>query len=146
MLWLLCERRCKLDNRSRSDLDKASPLRGTATASAAIDQDTKALQAGSPDMRNLQKLTLFATSHPITSGEEEEDDKKIWDEARLFDRVLDGLLGFLQPDKVSNPGWLLPDVVGPFHIDDSLSTYLSKDSCCSGNWSNINTYYLRGKR
>lgn len=83
-----------------ADLDKASPLRASATVAAAIEPDIRALGSGNPEMRNLQKLTLFSTSHPITSGEEEEDDKRVWEEDRVFDRISDGLLSFLQPERV----------------------------------------------
>jgi CLIP-associating protein 1/2 len=78
------------------DLDKASPFKTNSPAPAtAIEADTTALQSGTPEMRNLQKLTLFSTSHPISA----EGDEAIWTEGRLFARTFDGLVAFLRPEK-----------------------------------------------
>jgi CLIP-associating protein 1/2 len=78
------------------DLDKASPFKTNLPApAAAIEADTTALQSGTPEMRNLQKLTLFSTSHPISA----EGDEAIWTEGRLFARTFDGLVAFLRPEK-----------------------------------------------
>ena len=63
-------------------------------------------------MRNLQKLALFSSEHdvPLMSGlddETEGDDLereraiKVWKGDRLFERIWEGLMGFLGPDQVS---------------------------------------------
>jgi CLIP-associating protein 1/2 len=51
--------------------------------------------SGTPELRNLQKLTLFSTSHPVS----EDEAKKVWTEGRLFGRVFDGLLSYLRPER-----------------------------------------------
>lgn len=80
------------------DLDKASPFKTASPAPAsAVEPDVAALQAGTPELRNLQKLTLFSTSHPVTISEEE----AIWTAGRLFSRVFDGLVGYLRPERDS---------------------------------------------
>lgn len=53
--------------------------------------------SGTPELRNLQKLTLFSTSHPVSENEDEA--KKVWTEGRLFGRILDGLLSYLRPER-----------------------------------------------
>jgi CLIP-associating protein 1/2 len=54
-----------------------------------------ALQSGTPELRNLQKLTLFSTSHPLTAGE----DDSVWTTGRLFARVFEGLVVYLRPER-----------------------------------------------
>jgi CLIP-associating protein 1/2 len=61
-------------------------------------------------MRNLQKLALFSSEHDVplntvedeTEGDELEraDAMGVWKEDRLFDRIWDGLMGFLAPEQV----------------------------------------------
>ncbi|EIW72825.1 hypothetical protein TREMEDRAFT_42004 [Tremella mesenterica DSM 1558] len=86
-------------------LDKASPLKSTTnTPSSAITEDVISLEKGNPEIRNLQKLALFSSSHPISqstmeSEDEFESDKSIWNEGRLFERVFDGLVAYLEPTK-----------------------------------------------
>jgi CLIP-associating protein 1/2 len=86
-------------------LDKASPLRTNGPSPASsIREDVEMLVSGQPELRNLQKLALFATSHPISSDGiddlDDEDDKRIWEEDKLFDRVFQGLADFLEPSRV----------------------------------------------
>ena len=71
---------------------------------------------GNPEIRNLQKLALFATSHPISlpseaDEEDNQEERRIWDEGRLFDRIFDGLMTFLDPARVSGSK-LLVDFLG----------------------------------
>ncbi|WVQ97020.1 hypothetical protein IAU59_004130 [Kwoniella sp. CBS 9459] len=94
-------------------MEKASPLRPTTPApSSAIIPDVEALESSEPTMRNLQKLALFSSSHPIPAQSYEdhaEDDdgdddeaeraREVWEEDKVFDRVLAGLLRFLRPDQ-----------------------------------------------
>ncbi|WVR05607.1 hypothetical protein IAU60_002628 [Kwoniella sp. DSM 27419] len=76
-------------------LDKASPLRPSASSpSSSISNDIEALEGGEPQLRNLQKLALYSTSHPVTS----DGDAQAWQDG-LSDRLLKGLLGFLQPEQ-----------------------------------------------
>jgi CLIP-associating protein 1/2 len=86
-------------------MDKATPLRSNGpTPASAIQDDIEALSSGRPDLRDLQKIALFSSSHPISVGESSEDvdgeDGSIWEENRVFDRIFDGLTDFLQPDQV----------------------------------------------
>ncbi|WRT65948.1 uncharacterized protein IL334_002899 [Kwoniella shivajii] len=77
-------------------LDEVSPLKPSAPApSSAILPDLEALSNGTPTIRNFQKLTLFSTSHPIHG----EEDRKIWEEGKLFEKVLNGLFKFIKPDQ-----------------------------------------------
>jgi CLIP-associating protein 1/2 len=73
-------------------MDKASPLK-SASASPdpveAILPDIQALENGSPSLRTLQKLVLFA-----------EQPGEAWKESRVFDRIFDGLMSFLDPTRV----------------------------------------------
>lgn len=91
-------------------LEKASPLNPlTPSPSSAILSDIEALELGAPTFRNLQKIALFCSSHPVRpqpvveEGEEErrafEEEKSVW--TGLFDRVMDGVIDLLRPDKVS---------------------------------------------
>lgn len=91
-------------------LEKASPLKSLAPSpSSAILPDIEALESGAPTLKNLQKIALFCNSHPVRpesiveEDEEErgafEGEKRVWE--GLFDRVMDGLIDFLRPDKVS---------------------------------------------
>ena len=88
-------------------LDKASPLKSgdhTRDPTSAIQNDIEGLESGSPQLRNLQKLALFAESHKIPGGGEEEDGRDavgLWQEGRVFDRIFDGLMVFLDHTKVS---------------------------------------------
>jgi CLIP-associating protein 1/2 len=77
-------------------LDKASPFKTASHAPAfAVEPDVSALQGGTPELRNLQKLTLFSTSHPVTTSE----DEAIWTGGRLFARVFEGLVAYLRPER-----------------------------------------------
>jgi len=77
-------------------LDKASPFKTTSPAPAsAVEPDVAALQSGAPELRNLQKLTLFSTSHSVTTSE----DEAIWTGGRLFARIFEGLVAFLKPER-----------------------------------------------
>ncbi|KJE04556.1 protein STU1 [Cryptococcus gattii NT-10] len=89
-------------------LEKASPLKPlTPSPSSAILPDIEALELGAPTFRNLQKIALFCSSHPVRpqpvveEGEEErrafEEEKSVW--TGLFDRVMDGVIDLLRPDK-----------------------------------------------
>lgn len=91
-------------------LEKASPLKPlTPSPSSAILPDMEALELGAPTFKNLQKIALFCSSHPVRpqpvveEGEEErrafEEEKSVW--TGLFDRVMDGVIDLLRPDKVS---------------------------------------------
>jgi CLIP-associating protein 1/2 len=76
-------------------LDKASPFKTASPAPAsAVEPDVAALQSGTPELRNLQKLTLFSTSHPVTTSE----DEAIWTGGRLFARIFEGLVAYLKPE------------------------------------------------
>ena len=77
-------------------MDKASPFKTASPAPAsAAESDVAALQSGTPELRNLQKLTLFATSHPVTTSE----DEAIWTGGRLFARIFEGLVSYLKPER-----------------------------------------------
>lgn len=77
-------------------MDKASPFKTASPAPAsAVEPDVAALQSGSPELRNLQKLTLFSTSHPVTTSE----DETVWTEGRLFARTFEALVSYLHPDR-----------------------------------------------
>ncbi|WVQ85520.1 hypothetical protein IAT38_007685 [Cryptococcus sp. DSM 104549] len=87
-------------------MDKASPLKPTTPSpSSAIIPDLEALASGQPDIRNLQKLALFSSSHPVLptiEGEEDESAdaaRRTWAEDGLFERLMDELLAFLRPEK-----------------------------------------------
>lgn len=86
-------------------LDKATPLKSSASSiSTSIAEDVEALVSGQPDIRNLQKLALFSTSHLISlpsAGDDEDvnEDRRGWEDGRLFERVFDGLMAFLNPTK-----------------------------------------------
>nr|XP_018264986.1 uncharacterized protein I303_03168 [Kwoniella dejecticola CBS 10117]OBR87144.1 hypothetical protein I303_03168 [Kwoniella dejecticola CBS 10117] len=91
-------------------LDKASPFRSTTPApSSAISEDLDALTSGQPSLRNLQKIALFSTSHPVNASTNEEEevefeedhkrDLKVWEDDRVFEKILAGLLTFLKPDQ-----------------------------------------------
>lgn len=95
-------------------LEKASPLKQTgaaATSASQLQPDLEALQSGQPGIRNLQKLLLYSSEHPIPAlgpnvdEDDVEDAKKIWDEDSLFERIFDGLMAFLSPDQVSFLLW-----------------------------------------
>ncbi|WVW80419.1 hypothetical protein I302_102400 [Kwoniella bestiolae CBS 10118] len=86
-------------------MDKASPLKSTTPApSSAITEDIEGLTSSQPTLRNLQKLALFSTSHPVHNDEgvdmedqDLEEEKKVWNDDRVFERILQGLLNFLKP-------------------------------------------------
>nr|XP_019007659.1 uncharacterized protein I206_07674 [Kwoniella pini CBS 10737]OCF46440.1 hypothetical protein I206_07674 [Kwoniella pini CBS 10737] len=86
-------------------MDKASPLKSnTLTPSSAITDDIEALMNGSPTLRNLQKISLFSTSHPINTDEAAIEDNnqrvsKIWEDDKVFERILAGLMSFIKPDQ-----------------------------------------------
>ncbi|WVO13086.1 hypothetical protein L204_100696 [Cryptococcus depauperatus] len=90
-------------------LDRASPFKSPAPLPiSAIQADWNGLSSGSPTLRNLQKLALFSSSHPIRQQPEEsqEDDWREWNEERTFweneglaEKFLDDLLTFLRPEK-----------------------------------------------
>lgn len=88
-------------------LEKATPLElDTPTVAKSIEEDMKALASGQAEIRNLQKLSLFSTSHPISLpvGADPKDiaeEKGVWEEDRLFARVFEGLMAFLDPTRVS---------------------------------------------
>ncbi|OCF56681.1 hypothetical protein L486_05535 [Kwoniella mangroviensis CBS 10435] len=81
-------------------MDKASPLKSTTPAtSSAITEDIQGLLSGQPTLRNLQKLALFSTSHPVHDTEDVEEEKKVWIDDRIFENILQGLLEFLKPNE-----------------------------------------------
>lgn len=93
-------------------LDKASPLRGhngrsngngdSASPYLSIRWDVEAIESGSIKMRNLQKLALFSEEYPIKGDDEEtRHSTRIWTEERLFERLFEGLIEFLDPHNVS---------------------------------------------
>lgn len=72
---------------------------------SSIEQDVTALAAGQPDISNLQRLTALSKQHQITlPGQPEEDniakERLIWVNDRLFDRILQSLVTFLDPAQV----------------------------------------------
>ncbi|WWC88149.1 uncharacterized protein L201_003054 [Kwoniella dendrophila CBS 6074] len=87
-------------------MDKASPLKSTTpSTSSAVTEDIRALSSGQPSLRNLQKIALFSTSHPVHNedgldGESSaEEEKKVWSNDGTFEKILQGLLRFLEPDQ-----------------------------------------------
>lgn len=91
-------------------LEKASPLKPvTPSPSFAILPDIEALELGAPTLKNLQKIALFCSSHPVRpepTAEQDEEEKRAFEEEKrvwtgLFDRVMNGVVDFLRPDKVS---------------------------------------------
>ncbi|ODO07599.1 hypothetical protein L198_01180 [Cryptococcus wingfieldii CBS 7118] len=93
-------------------MDKASPLKPTTPSPAsAIVPDLESLSSGNIELRNLQKLALFSSSHPVRADPEEEEDlseserdvitseRKLWEDDSLFERLLDSLLMYLRPEK-----------------------------------------------
>lgn len=91
-------------------LDKASPLKqsgAAASSSTQLQSDVEALESGQPGIRNLQKLVLFSSEHPVpTLGpnideDDVEDAKRIWEEDKLFERIFEGLMSFLEAEQVS---------------------------------------------
>ena len=88
-------------------LDKASPLKSSTAATAvSIALDVESLTSGHAELRNLQKIALFSTSHPIAllADADEEDiteEKRVWENERLFERVFEGLMAFLETGKAS---------------------------------------------
>lgn len=93
-------------------LDKASPLRGhngrlngngdSASPYLSIRGDVEAIESGSIEMRNLQKLALFSEEYPMKGDDEEiRHSTRIWTEERLFERLFEGLIEFLDPHNVS---------------------------------------------
>ncbi|WWD05459.1 hypothetical protein V865_003536 [Kwoniella europaea PYCC6329] len=81
-------------------MDKASPLKSTTPApSSAITEDIQGLLSGQPTLRNLQKLALFSTSHPVHDTEDVEEEKKVWIDDKVFENILQGLLDFLKPNR-----------------------------------------------
>ncbi|OCF43209.1 hypothetical protein I317_02916 [Kwoniella heveanensis CBS 569] len=94
-------------------MEKASPLKPlTPAPSSAIVLDVEAIESSEPTMRNLQKLALFSSSNPIPAqsyeDHDEDDDgdddaaertREVWEEDKVFERVLAGLLRFLKPDQ-----------------------------------------------
>ncbi|KAL1405184.1 suppressor of tub2 mutation [Vanrija albida] len=77
-------------------------------SNATIEADLTALASGSPALENLQRLVQFSQAHPITLEDVHDDDvdreeiaeqKLVWEEQRLFDRVFDGLIAFLDPKR-----------------------------------------------
>ena len=114
-----------------------------ATA-ASIASDVESLTSGHAEVQNLQSIALFSTSHPIAlPADADEEDiseaKRVWENDRLFERVFEGLMAFLDTGKVS----LIPlqlasnvlDIAWPARIADmsrSLSTLSSKRSYSCG--------------
>ena len=114
-----CARAVKIDDLEvQADaflvIEQTTPLKPTtSTVSSAISLDVEALQGGSPEIRNLQKLSMFSSAHAIPlpaahSADHGDDDKdeiaderEIWDADRLFERIFEGLMAFLDPAKVS---------------------------------------------
>ncbi len=93
-------------------LEKATPLKASNwTTSVSIAEDVEALVGGQPEIRNLQTLALFSTSHPIAllpEADEEDvaEERRIWEEGRLFERIFEGLMAFLDSVRVSpNSVW-----------------------------------------
>jgi len=107
----------------------------TPDSTSAILPDVETLEHGLPTLRNLQKLALFAEEQSPGPGGE-----RAWREGRLFERVFEGLMGFLQPSKVSGAADVDPYMYN--FIDESLSDRqlicLNKDWWCFGRWSETN--------
>ncbi|KIR43244.1 protein STU1 [Cryptococcus deuterogattii 99/473] len=89
-------------------LEKASPLKSlTPSPSSAILPDIEALELGAPTFKNLQKIALFCSSHPVRPQpvvEESEEERRAFEEEKsvwtgMFDRVMDGVIDLLRPDK-----------------------------------------------
>ncbi|WWC96688.1 hypothetical protein V866_003560 [Kwoniella sp. B9012] len=81
-------------------MDKASPLKSTTpTPSSAITEDIQGLISGQPTLRNLQKLALFSTSHPVHNTEDVEAEKKVWIDDKVFENILQGLQEFFKPNE-----------------------------------------------
>jgi CLIP-associating protein 1/2 len=82
----------------------------------------EALVAGQPTLKNLQKITLFSSqsSIPLVPGGAEDATVAVWEEGRLFDRIFDGLMAFLDPKKVRTC------LFAPFTDQYSLSTFWSR--------------------
>jgi CLIP-associating protein 1/2 len=87
-------------------MEQATPLKSAGPSPAStIDDDVSALLAGQPEMRNLQKLALFSTSHPIEIPEDADEEdiadaRKVWEDNRLFVRIFEGLVAYLDASKV----------------------------------------------
>ena len=78
-------------------MDKATPLKAlTPDPTSAVVPDVEALEHGLPTLRNLQKLALFAEEQGQGPA-----GARAWRDGKLFERVFEGLMGFLQPSKVS---------------------------------------------
>jgi CLIP-associating protein 1/2 len=93
-------------------MEQATPLKSAGPSPAsAIDDDVSALLAGQPELRNLQKLALFSTSHPIEIPEDADEEdiaeaRQVWEDNRLFVRIFEGLVAYLDASKVSRAdGW-----------------------------------------
>lgn len=137
-------------------LEKASPLKSlTPSPSSAILPDIEALESGAPTLKNLQKIALFCNSHPVRpesiveEDEEErgafEEEKRVWE--GLFDRVMDGLIDFLRPDKVSFSFFLakhFSPLNAVFRV--RIRSFLSKDWLSSGKSFNINGHWSMIRR
>lgn len=84
-------------------MDKASPLKSrTPDPASAIEEDLEQLEQCSPSLRNLQRLCLFAESHPLPTGHENPSSGELpWGEGRLFDRLFVAITNFLEPNQAS---------------------------------------------
>ncbi|KAK4684711.1 hypothetical protein P7C73_g5453, partial [Tremellales sp. Uapishka_1] len=88
-------------------LDKATSLKPSIPAnsgSSVIQADVEALRSGQPDLRNLQKLALFSSSHHISLPEEGDDDdiveeRRVWQDGKLFEKIFDALMSYLDPSR-----------------------------------------------
>lgn len=88
-------------------VEMATPLRSTnAMTPKSLFEDIEAIAAGQPETRNFQRLMVFSSDHRMAlpsqaDGEDEQDDRTVWDEDRLFARVFDGLMSYMEPSRVS---------------------------------------------
>ncbi|WOO85720.1 Protein STU1 [Vanrija pseudolonga] len=93
-------------------LDQATSLNADRELTKeTIEEDVGALTSGSPTLGNLQRLVLFSQAHDIALENSLDDEvdrediaeqKLVWEEQRLFDRVFDGLMAFLDPKRATN--------------------------------------------
>ena len=86
----------------RQLMDRATPFQSSSSDSAeTIQSDVEALQRGQPSAENLQRIALFAGSHPVQSTESgaPATSTGVWNEDGLFVNVFDGLMRFLGPKR-----------------------------------------------
>jgi len=86
-------------------LEQVRPYEKEALDTSAIQADIASLSAGRPDIVNLRRLADFSEQHKIAlAGQPDEDNiaeqRLVWVDDRLFDRVLQGLVEFLEPAQV----------------------------------------------